>query len=845
MATMRSGSLPAMAIVADWSMCGTDADAAQTPTALRSQSRDWLGATCPGTVAAALLATGIQPDDSTCRIDRRDWWYRGTFVLSADDVAQPSELTCDGLATLAEVWLNDAYLGASTNMHVQQRFAAASARQGDNELLIRFRSVEASLSARRPRPRWRTPMVSHQQLRFVRTTLLGRTHGWSPPYAPIGPWRTMSLARLEPDRLKDVKLRATSVAGNGVVVFSGTVSDTEGAAENCGTLHVAGGGVTVSSPVSCVGGRLRASATIDRPALWWPHTHGEPATYEAWVDLRDPRRPGEPMLLPRQTIAFRTLRLDSANGSFQLFVNDTPIFCRGACWTPLNPISFSSAPQEYERALEQVVTSGMNMLRVGGTMVYEDDAFYAEASRRGILVWQEFMFANMDYPGGDSAFAAEVAGEARAFLNRVATAPCIAVLCGNSEVEQQAAMWGAARELWSPSLFHELLPAICRELRPDVPYWPSSAHGGAFPHEPRSGTTSYYGVGAYLRPLDDARAAGVRFATECLGVANIPEPASLAALPGGEATRVHSPAWKARAPRDLGAGWDFDDVRDFYLRQLFSIDPVALRYSDHDRYLAVSRVVSGEVMARTFMQWRRVDSTCTGALVWFLRDLWAGAGWGLVAHDGTPKAALYILRRVLQPRTVFMVDEGVNGLDLHVLNERGDELRGKVTVSAFARGEVRVRTVDVPIALAPRSARVYALASLFDEWADLSYAYRFGPPSANLFTVTLYDSGGTILSESTWQPAGPLVESADLGLTAVGRETANGELEVQVSTKRFARYVRIDVDGATPTDNYFELAPGTTRSILLRARHGQLQRSGSVGALNQAGSVRILWNSHG
>ena len=260
-------------------------------------------------------------------------------------------------------------------------------------------------------------------------------------------------------------------------------------------------------------------------------------------------------------------------------------------------VSLSATRGDYARILGQVRDAGMNMLRVGGTMVYESDDFLDLCDQFGILVWQDLMFANMDYPDGDEAFVAGVTTELKQQLERLLPRASVAVICGNSEVEQQAAMWGAPRERWQPRLFHEIVPALLAELSCGVPYWPSSAHGGAFPHQPNHGTTSYYGVGAYLRPLEDARRSEVRFATETLGFANVPEDATLAAMPGGLGLRVHHPGWKLRAPRDLGAGWDFDDVRDFYLKTLFDVDPVQLRYADHDRYLRLSRVVTGEVMA--------------------------------------------------------------------------------------------------------------------------------------------------------------------------------------------------------------------------------------------------------
>src|SRR6266700_6390269 len=118
-------------------------------------------------------------------------------------------------------------------------------------------------------------------------------------------------------------------------------------------------------------------------------------------------------------------------------------------------------------------------------------------------------------------------------------------------------MWGAAREAWAPELFHAFIASLVAQCLPGVPYWPSSAWGGAFPHQVDAGTTSYYGVGAYLRPIDDARRSGLRFATECLGFSNVPGVAAIERMPGGAGVRVTHAVWKARASRDLTAGWDF------------------------------------------------------------------------------------------------------------------------------------------------------------------------------------------------------------------------------------------------------------------------------------------------
>src|SRR5262249_10771218 len=152
-------------------------------------------------------------------------------------------------------------------------------------------------------------------------------------------------------------------------------------------------------------------------------------------------------------------------------------------------------------------------------------------------------------------------------------------LCGNSEVEQQVAMLGLDLSLARSELFDRILPELGRRRRPDVPYRPSTPSGGALPFHADTGRGHYFGVGAYLRPLSDARSARIRFAAECLAFSNVPEQAMVDRVLGSQAPGAN-PAWKSAIPRDGDASWDFEDVRDHYLERVFSVDPTRLRRSD-------------------------------------------------------------------------------------------------------------------------------------------------------------------------------------------------------------------------------------------------------------------------
>jgi beta-mannosidase len=422
----------------------------------------------------------------------------------------------------------------------------------------------------------------------------------------------------------------------------------------------------------------------------------------------------------------------------------------------------------------------------------------------------------MDYPVDDPTFRENIEEEAIHQLSRVSPHPSLAVLCGNSEVAQQAAMRGVPRELWSNSWFSERLPELCSEHAPGVLHVPSSPWGGALPFHVNRGIAHYYGVGAYLQSAKEVRKDDVPFASECLAFANVPEPDTVSAIMAAEPPALHHPRWKQRVPRDTGAGWDFDDVRDFYLQQLFSVDPVRLRCFDMTRYLQLSRVVPGEMMTRVFSEWRSGHSRNRGGLVWFFKDLWPAAGWGILDSFGRPKAAYYQLRRAWQTRQIALTDEGLNGLHLHVANETSEVLDGWVELLLLREGHIAVACREVPCKLPPRTCRTLESDELLDGFHDVTHSYRFGPPSHDIAIATLFDNDRRVVSEAFYfvQAREPIfLESVNLEVGA--EKVAEDDWLVTLRSDRFLHSVSFDSKGFLAEDNYFHLAPGRTRSVRL------------------------------
>ena len=695
--------------------------------------------------------------------DDDDHWFRTRVTAPGESI-----LRFGGLATVCEVFVDGERVLRSESMFLAHDLPIGP---GDHEIVVCARALTPLLGvARKPRARWRSRVPVDGNLRWFRTSLLGRAPGFSPGPPIVGPWRPVTL--VDPTS-PQVEVRTFLNGRDGVVTVR--------SAESAGDLEVTIGGLVERLPAG--GGTVRVVA----PSLWWPHTHGEPVLHE--VQIRADA--GE----VRQKVGFRTIThaADLEHGGLDLHVNDVAVFARGAVWTP-------TPPGEVRATLERARDAGLNMVRIVGSMVYEDATFHDACDELGLLVWQDLMFANMDYPFVDEAFAALVEEELRQSLREVAGRPSLAVVCGNSEVEQQVAMLGLPFDLGRQEFFYSRVPELLRAAEIEVPYLPSAPTGGTRPFRADRGVANYFGVGAYLRDLGDVRRAGVLFASECLAFANVPDDD-----PPDRSTGVM---------RDVGAGWDFADVRDHYLGILYGVAPEAPGYWD------CARNVTGELMSFVFGEWRRAGSPCSGGLILWLRDLAPGAGWGLLDSDGRPKAAWFHVRRALAPIAVWFVEEGLNGLAVQVANDRASTLHTTLRLALYRDERLLVEEVETPLIIGPHSAIEHDAEELLGRFVDIGYTYRFGEMQHDTVVATLLQDGAE-LSKAFYSLGRDArrdrVSADELGLRVKAVSMAEGAFEVRLGATRVVHGLRLRAPGFEPDDDSFDLEPARERRVVIRA----------------------------
>jgi beta-mannosidase len=365
-----------MELTGGWEVAPTPPGRFAAPGEL--QGVEWRAARVPGTAAAAVGADGRD-------FDAEDWWFRCRFA-PPPDIAGQVALELDGIATLAEVFVNGELVLESTSMWQRHEVDLTGRLSVDNELAICCRALAPVLSRRRrPSSRWRTRTVNAGNLRWHRTMIFGRSPGFAPQPAAVGPWRPIRLVAGHERRLALLGIRSHLEGDDGRVLVTGRVLD-QGA---------------VSPSVSLLGqrvrlqpgedGLVRAEVHVPRVARWWPHTHGSPTLHELVLELD-----GEPVMTRR--VGFRDLSWspEIAEAGLELRVNGVPLFARGAVWTPPDLIGMAPGAEELRRLLERVRDAGMNMLRIPGTAAYESPRFHDLCDELGILVWQDLMFANLD-----------------------------------------------------------------------------------------------------------------------------------------------------------------------------------------------------------------------------------------------------------------------------------------------------------------------------------------------------------------------------------------------------------------------------------------------------------------
>ncbi len=769
-----------------------------------SDPADWLSALVPGGVFQTLLQHGLIPDPfygvnelELQWVGESDWLYCLEFDAPVE--AGRRHLCFDGLDTFATVWLNGTQILTSDNMFLRHRVDVTDALQpGRNEVRILFESawwrgkaLEAANGG--PRALWN----GDSSRLMVRKAQYQYGWDWGPKLLDTGLWREVRLetrtARIAdwhlPYRLDsglqwaEIQLTAQLEGELGDAQLRVRLLDPEGAVLETRTLKASAS--------------VKLRLELHAPRLWFPHRYGAQPLYT--VELSLERRDGTVLDSRRQRLGLRRVWVvqepmqGESGSSFYFKVNGVEMFIGGANWIPDDSFLPRVSRERYRERIGQAKTANLQMLRVWGGGIYEDDAFYDFCDEAGILVWQDFMFACGLYPASPE-FLESLRLEATDNLKRLRHHPSLVIWTGNNEDYQLGHGTGAYKPGLSPEanpemparvIYERLLPELCQQLTPDTYYQPGSPYLGANPDDPTQGDRHTWEVwGRDARPYRDYRRLEGRFVSE-FGLASAPHIDTLNAVLPPEERYPNSPGFTQHFKSDGGA-WRLER----YLSAIYQQIP-----TDLETYVYGTQLVQSEAMSAAYRIWRRRWDTpgaraVGGALVWQLNDCWPVTSWALVDSHARAKPAYYSVKRALEPVTINLWPDGALWASNLSLTAHNLSL------------ELRVISLDgTELARAVRDLHLPPNATLeLESWRAVL------DNSSIVVAARLLDGARVVARETLFPEPFKEYPPADPQLEVSWRDGT-----LHLSAKRPAKGVFVDLDGLP--DNMFDLVPGDPQGI--------------------------------
>ena len=437
-------------------------------------------ATVPGSIHTDLMSAGLIADpflDDNERllawIGYCDWDYQTEFDWSENDHIF-TELVCEGIDTVAAIYLNDKLLGEVANQHRSYRFEVKNLLlSGKNKLLVRFSSAIRYADKMSLEYGYR-PHVNHHPYNAIRKMAANFGWDWGIDTSTVGLWKPVYLESFD-FRISAVRptLSVQDITGHVSVQIelAGAIADDQSQRIS---MKLADQLVAIENPVL---GLNQIELSFENPKIWSSHSEGEPNLYLLEVSLE---ANGKPVDQFTAKVGFKNISVeypvDPDGIGFEFHLNGHPLFIRGVNWIPNDAFLHRITKDSLRERLTQAKNANINLIRVWGGGIYESEDFYDICDELGLLVWQDFLFACASY--SEEALGHEVEAEARQNITRIMKHPSLALWNGNNENLWGHQEWNWAQRLegksWGSGFYFELLPKLVKELDPTSPYTPGS-----------------------------------------------------------------------------------------------------------------------------------------------------------------------------------------------------------------------------------------------------------------------------------------------------------------------------------------------------------------------------------
>ncbi|MCX6151259.1 MAG: hypothetical protein NTX22_12085 [Ignavibacteriales bacterium] len=650
------------------------------PTASSKQLKkygQWFKATVPGTIHTDLLTNKLIPEpfysDNETQlqwIGETDWIYKTIFDLPKEfDITKSVRLVFDGLDTVATIKLNDVELGSSNNMFRTFSYNVSTMlKLTGNVLEVDFSSAEKY--AKELELKFGIlPVALRSERVYIRKAQYSFGWDWGPAFITMGIWRQVYLIQDEECKIGNVLFSTKSIhndfaevevkveleyPANSILKIKTILDDGENTFEKISE--------TADQKL------IIENIEITNTKIWWPNEYGEQSLYHLTIQLLD--KNNEVIDEEKRRVGIRTIELKlKKNGEnvFQFIINGKPIFAKGANWIPADTFLPRVTEEKYNQLLLDAKNANMNIIRVWGGGIYEDDKFYEICDELGLMVWQDFMFACASYPEHQE-FLENVSGEVKENIARLQHHPSIIIWCGNNENEW---IWfqehqKSYKKMSGYKIYNKLIPDILKELDSSRPYWQSTPFGfEENPNSSLSGNRHQWEIWSmwtdYKKVIYDT---------------------SLFVSEFGFQSPANFETFKKILPKKVrkiqSRIFEFHNKQVEGPERLFKFLsahlPVKTEMND---FIYLTQLNHGFAMKECLEHWRFRFPETNGTIIWQLNDCWPVSSWALIDSELRTKLPYYFVKNAFAPQICGLIKRE-NEIDVTAINNSLTEFEGTV-----------------------------------------------------------------------------------------------------------------------------------------------------------------------
>lgn len=776
-----------------------------------AKDNKWLTATVPGTVHLDLMDHKIIPDpykDENEKkvqwVENEDWDYQTVFKISAKELQnQNADLVFHGLDTFSEIYLNGILLKKTDNMFRTWKIPVKNdLKVGNNTLQIKFKSsvnVGKELAKKVPFTMPESPRS------FVRKAQYQFGWDWGPRLVTAGIWKDVKLNFWNHAKLENIKIEQKSLTKQiaDLNIYAEIFAENEG--KYSFTTDKANHDIVLKKGLN----KISVPFKIENPHFWQPNGWGKAMTYILKFALK---KDAQIIDQKDETIGLRTIELiqekDGKGKSFYFKVNGKPMYAKGTNWIPSDSFTPRITKEKYQKLIKDCKDANMNMIRVWGGGIYEDDEFYKACDENGILVWQDFMFAGSFYPS-DEDFLNNVKEEVRDQVKRLQNHPSIALWCGNNEIDEAIVNWGYQKQfkyskedsllVWKDykKVFHEVIPNALKENLTSEKniYWPTSPSiGWGHKESLTEGDSHYWGVWWGEFPFEIYNEKVPRFASE-YGFQGMPSLEAVKSMfSRNPDLSLENPTIKAHEKNARG----FHIINEYMKR-----DYVVPK--DFVKYNYVSQLLQARGMQIAIEAHRRAKPYNMGTLYWQLNDCWPVISWSSIDYLGNWKALHYQVKRSFENQ-VILTEEIDGFLNFYAVNDelkKFDDIKVEIQVVDF-KGKILNDLTTVQ-----NGKALEGIAKI--DHIEIKNLIKHSNKNEIFLKLILKDINKKIIAENQHFFAKP----KDLKLTQPNIQIKKiSATEIEISTDVLAKDVYLMGDTHF-SDNFFDLLPKTSKRIKL------------------------------